>query len=540
MVNVMLKQQIQEALRNFIAMLNSTFEDVSENLSENIMAMAQHVRGLLAEGEVASQSLNGYTPLMLYSCFNITDDRFQKELKRGKEYISQMVDYNIDEQPRIKISALSFAAAMGSIEALTILYKTGCFTTEHMGEAAYLAASQGKEQSIAFFRDRKVNLFKPLFFARLTPLHIACVNGFSEVVTKILDSNPSEEELNMPTFGEDAKIAYELAVENDRTECAKLLRNYRSSVWTHIRKAISADDKDSLISLLNEHGQLDLSINVSPRNDESLIGLAAFEADLYARPNSNEIYTIAENYIDTLSAEKQINSLLVGISQVMMPFLSGTSAPGSPQDENNVFYYKMMEKLKGLEPHFPSLSCLRFNGLRLNEDLWTIIKNILITSPIQKLELVYSCYQSFDIVTGDASSFNIQPNLTSEFVARLLSNTTLINCQLLSDTSHEPIVSLLSKIIERNQKIAEAKLEIIKDKIYNHYVLEINKLIDEIKTNPNIGDAQCLSSLDKSEAVYPLKHLTAFFIANKTDLDTSAMTLDCNELVALATIPKLL
>src|SRR4051812_7688162 len=90
---------IHLALKVFIHMLKGEHQSEAGDIQTRVTLAEQYLRELLDQGATATETIKGYTPLMLYAYFNVTDERFMKEVAKGETAILPTVRMANDEIP---------------------------------------------------------------------------------------------------------------------------------------------------------------------------------------------------------------------------------------------------------------------------------------------------------------------------------------------------------------------------------------------------------------------------------------------------------
>jgi hypothetical protein len=178
MLNILQENRVH-ALIYFLKMLNLPLSDIDDDPVTFLEDGAFAIRNALAKGRKASSSEGGYTPLMLYVCFNVNDDRLTVELAKSKDYVTQTKELIINEGPQVnesqrpKVSAITFAIAYGRRDVAERLYNLNYFSEVDLEEAVFFAIIQDSLVGIKFLRDKGVNLSRPIRFFGINPLHLA-------------------------------------------------------------------------------------------------------------------------------------------------------------------------------------------------------------------------------------------------------------------------------------------------------------------------------------------------------------------------------
>jgi hypothetical protein len=499
----MMQENMIHALKHFLKMLDLPLLAEHDNPTEFMAYALSAIKKALATGSKSNRSEGGYTPLMLYACFDIHDERLTIELANGKDYVTQTKDIIINESPTPKISAITFAIAFGSMNILERLYNLNYFSNDHLEEAAFFAVAMNSLAGIQFLRNKGVSLFRPMMFFRINPLHLACQAGFAEIVKEILATNPSDEQLSTRTFSGDD--AYSLAVDGQHDECVKLFQAAKFGIWKQLVNAFKVKNLDALKSIIESNPNMSLWNGPYHDREISLLGLAAIIKAMGNEPICGEIYKYCETYINSQSAAIQINSLILALSNVGMM--------DEAADVIKIFN-QLKERLLSLAPLYNSVDTLIVNGFNSSDDIIDTVSSIIKTSGIKKLDFAVYCPDVFDEDEGDACTINLWDKYATQIVAASLCNTTLTECPLYLTSSHKPIIDLLNIVLERNKLITSANQPTVREWIFNKYVGRINSLIEVIRKNPKIKHAELLEPLQNQYNVHSLRSLIAFNIAN--------------------------
>lgn len=499
----MMQENMIHALNNFLKMLDLPLPTEQVNSEEFIPYALSEIKKILATGAKANRSEGGYTPLMLYACFDIHDERLAVELAKGKDYVTQTKDLIINESSAPKISAITFAIAFGSMNILERLYNLNNFSKEHVEEAAFFAVSMNSLASIKFLSNKGVSLFRPMMFFRVNPLHLACQAGFTEIVKEILATNPNEEELNATTI--DGNDAYFFADNAGHHECVKLFNASISGVWKQLQKAIAENNFVRLKEIIESNR--DKALWHGPHRDReiSLLGMTAVAKLTSDDPACDQMYKYCEMYISSQPYEIQINSLILALSHVKI----------MDNNKNAIkIFNELHQRLLSLAPHYSCVIDLIVNGFNTSDTIIDTVSSIIKSSGIKKLDLAVECPSAFDREANDVCTINLWSNYATQIVAASLRNTTLTECPLYLTSSHKPIIDLLNLVLERNKLITAASQSTVREWIFNKYVHKINNLIEIIRKNPKIEYTELLEPLDSQHNVHSLRSLIAFKIAN--------------------------
>lgn len=500
----MMQENMIQALKNFLKMLDLSSSDEHDNPEKFIAYAFSAIKKALIMGAKALRSEEGYTPLMLYACFDIHDDRLDAEFAKGKDYVTKTKDLLTNERPTPKISAITFAISFGSMNILERLFNLNYFSNDHLEEAAFFAVSMNSLAGIKFLRNKGVNLFHPMMFLRINPLHLACQAGFTEIVKEILATNPDDEQLSKRTFSGDD--AYSLAIEGQHSECTKLFETTKLGVWKQILNAFIEKNLVALKKLIESNPTMSLWHGPFHDREISLLGLAAVINTTGNEPVCEAIYKYCEAYVNAQSDIIKINSYILALSNI-----------GMIEENESVIrmFNQLHERLLSLTSHNSCVDSLIFNGFNTSNTLIDILSSIIMNSGIKKLDLAVYCPDVWDEDEKDCCTINLWDKYAAQIVAASLRNTTLTDCSLDLTSSHKPIIDLLNLVLERNKLISAASQSIVKEWIFNKFVCKINDLIEVIRKNPKIIHAQLLEPLDGQHSVHSLRSLIAFNFANK-------------------------
>jgi len=530
-------------LRNFNIMLGGPDIETG-SLEKNITGLINQIIFLLRTKR--PEPYQGYTSLMLYAYIGKFKELSQ-ELEKEVD-ITQAVELEIDGKSVFKMSALDFAACSSiSITCLKTLFSTGYFSLANAEQAIFFAAEFGNDQAINYFHREKINLFSDSFLTGFTPLHVACIRGHTSVVSIIVQHawfHPIPEDTRIAAkTKKDEKTAYQYAKQNKHYDCAALINAY------YFHRILSTIDEKDETKISQIRALLEMSVGitdialmrvsvtrdfkpeiikteVTQRLAHSLIGSVAFNAlnDRYYE----KIFFLLEKYLDGRSVTEQVDNYVVAVSDFLINL--GVSRKSDP---DHIMVSRLLDKLNTLRDQFDQVKRLKINAATQHQALWSLILNILASSPLREitfhatLELEpYEPGGDFYNLLSGSHTFNLNKN---HYMAAILSilnnpnNTALIRLNiigigvppLLKHTILSPWIKTLNMLVERNKSVAQANSNLEKISIFNRYNTSLNLLMSEIKNNENQPqERNDLPTLQMKQAVYPLKELIEHSITN--------------------------
>lgn len=225
--------------------------------------------------------------------------------------------------------------------------------------------------------------------------------------------------------------------------------------------------------------------------------------------------------LDRLPDEQQISVLIIAATN--LAYLYGMIAESA--EFLKLGHDRLIVKLVALKDKFDAVSVLKWNAICTTEQIKTIVTDIMISAPqLRSIEFVFSCGDVYDENNPhpDVCTVNIFPSDIPDFIRPLLTNRSILECDIKSTYDMKPFVHLVNKILKLNTKIAASTSDIVKDKIYNRYVPIINKQIKDLKTKELVDEEFPIVKLIPQQ-MYSLRSLAAFFI-NHSHPSTSGAT----------------
>lgn len=494
-------------LRAFAKML-----DLEINLSDSpdeseIAALNLTIKEKLNLGFTVSKTIDGFTPLMLYVTFHIRDERLSEELKK-KESLNAYTSLRGNNMSTTqRVNALSCAVSTKNLLAIEDLLATNVFSEEADYQVAIeLAALTNFPAAISLFAKQGFNLFTYDCFEPMTPLMVASAFGFVDVVREILLTNPKEEFLNIANFyGDTAAI---LAVKSGNEETIALFRGITSFQQYLLGKSFRERNLENMQLILDEalNWNKNLLIHKSNGIYESLLAeISKIPEDSFREASIKEF----EKHLYQQPISEIVNTLILTYSLLI------NSCP----EAANKYLYQLSEALN--HNKISSLNYLIMPmdgfGYALTAELWAILKQLIQLNSIRLIDFSGFCP---DIEDNDSKRGVCTINLSNEMavllVNALIDNTSVTQCHLQLPTKCLPLMKITELVCERNERIAQSKSSLVKDKIYNLYVDAINDLVMQFKLGCSLEDISKLGYSSKKCTVYSLAELTAFFIYEKS------------------------
>lgn len=514
-------------IRAFAKMLDIEFTTSSPTPPE-INAINKLIEEKLAQGIRATQKINGFTPLMLYTTYHVLDNRFDEELAKEENITvsTHLRGNNIGTSRRV--NALSCAVSRGNLHAIERLLKTNKFSNPEDYEVALeLVAISNLPMAIPLFAVQGCNLFTFDPFTHATPLMYACVFGHVEVAREILATNPDEAALNISSAVDDA-TASDLALRSNNEELISLFSLTSSLQRKLLVEAIEENNIEKVQAILNENSDKNLLIQNKNGYYRSLL------ADIYELPTNDfreNCIKAMENYLNQLSFKEKVNTLIL------------TSSSLVDMNETAANYY--LQQLKTIWDNRTKEDVLNRVimpmdgfGYALPADLWDIIKQSIELNLIKVLNYSGYCPDVYDTYSDDSfdkvCSVTLSIRSAGPLVECLIENTSLFHYDLLLPTEGKPLMKIVELICERNMKMAQATTNLVKDKIYNSYMNTINGLVQQFKEDIRVPEElrKAINVHDKKSASYSLVELSAFTLYNSQAVITDESTpSDCQAVI---------
>lgn len=444
------------------------------------------------------------TPLMIYAATNTTDERFLNLLKGNKEAITKTIHHT----NFTGLSALTLAVISGAMNTIQLLLATKAYSDEHIQELAFFAALFNQPKVIPLLHNYGVNLFKRNDFEGVTALHVACANGYTDIVNAILETQPSDHELSMPTFFEN-ETAFQLANEHAHYDCTHLLKHTSSALFLQKCEAFKNKNFAYLIELMsNDKSENPLVGDYFNRSQTFLVPAIV---DAVVDSADLPVFNLLYEFLQKQPIEVQINTLILTLAELEQ-YLNWSQ--NEMRERLTEFYNPLLEKSKILSEQINMMNSVSLNGLLLSDKTIKIIKPLLQKTSPEIIDL--TCYSSdiLDEEEDECCTMNLWPIHNTAIVNTILNNTNLTSFNLMTNTANQPYVALIKLVIERNTLLQKEELPILKNKIFNSYVEKINKCIEEIKRNPKLYNTTELNLLEPIISVPSLKEIGALYVNN--------------------------
>lgn len=221
--------------------------------------------------------------------------------------------------------------------------------------------------------------------------------------------------------------------------------------------------------------------------------------------------------LSNLPTSDQINTLL------------SSSPLVSHQAKFDAYSQLILEQLTLLTPHFKNIKTITLCSTYLRKEAEVFVKQI----PHQAEELAnitfvhsgflrYNKWVLLDLTQSSIDrdkyrKISLSPPLLIEFITTLLTNMSIIHCNLFARDETKQLMKLLKLILDRNQEIQKARNKKNKNEIYNCHVTLINDAIDEIQSSlSGCKDSNLLKKITpKRNPAYSLRDLSSFLFSQR-------------------------